>query len=183
MPIKTKWNAPWKIGGWASIGEGLLLERIWYLQYLHHTHPKYLPLLQRPAVFFTKRLSINTLSDNTTLYSKCATLYTIGLWRKLKSCDKKHDCLLKICSPPKGRFFLFSGLQLHGVALRDTVHLYSVTSYFLLYPLLYGAVLSDSVIDKWALHFFLLHQSTIVYWFRHKPLTTWLISNYDLRKT
>ncbi len=39
----------------------------------------------------------------------------------------------------------FSGLQLYGVALRDTVHLYHVTSYFLLYPLLYGVALSDSV--------------------------------------
>ena len=34
---------------------------------------------------------------------------------------------------------------LYGVALRDTVHLYHVTSYFLLYPLLYGVALSDSV--------------------------------------
>ncbi len=39
----------------------------------------------------------------------------------------------------------FSGLQLYGVALRDTVHLYHVTSYFLLHPLLYGVALSDSV--------------------------------------
>ncbi len=38
-----------------------------------------------------------------------------------------------------------SGLQLFGVALRDTVHLYHVTSYFLLYPLLYGVARSDSV--------------------------------------
>ncbi len=45
----------------------------------------------------------------------------------------------------------FSGLQLYGVALRDTVHLYHVTSYFLLYPLLYGVALSDSVISTDAL--------------------------------
>ncbi len=35
--------------------------------------------------------------------------------------------------------------QLYGVAQRDTVHLYHVTRYFLLYPLLYGVALSDSV--------------------------------------
>ena len=38
-----------------------------------------------------------------------------------------------------------SVLQLYGVAQHDTVHLYHVTSYFLLYPLLYGVALSDSV--------------------------------------
>ncbi len=72
----------------------------------------------------------NTLADS-------ATPYLIGLWRKVKSCDQKHGCLLKI---------FFPGLQLYGVALRDTVHFDHVTSYFLLCPLLYGVSLSDSVL-------------------------------------
>ncbi len=39
----------------------------------------------------------------------------------------------------------FPGLQLYGVALRDTIHFDHVTSHFLLCPLLYGVALSDSV--------------------------------------
>ncbi len=33
-----------------------------------------------------------TLSDSAAPYSKCATPYAIGLWRKWKSCDQKHGC-------------------------------------------------------------------------------------------
>ncbi len=39
----------------------------------------------------------------------------------------------------------FSGLQLYGVAQRDTVHLSLVPIFFLIYPLLSGVALSDSV--------------------------------------
>ncbi len=37
------------------------------------------------------------------------------------------------------------GLQLYGVVLHDTIHFYHATNYLLLFPLLYGLALSDSV--------------------------------------
>ena len=52
---------------------------------------------------------------------------------------------MKIFSPHKAVILWFPGLQLYGVALRDTVHFDHVTSYFLLCPLLYGVALSDSM--------------------------------------
>ncbi len=55
--------------------------------------------------FWVFAVTANTLADSATPYSYCATPYTIGLWRKLKSCDQKHGCLLKIFSPPKGSFW------------------------------------------------------------------------------
>ncbi len=94
--------------------------------------------------FLLHVLTCVTLSDSATPYSKCATPYTIGLWRKWKSCDQKHGFHSEIFLSTWSQFLLdfttlwLSGLQLYGVVLRDTVHLYHVTSYFLLYPLLYG---------------------------------------------
>ncbi len=67
--------------------------------------------------------SIITLSDSTAPYSNHATSYTIGFVRKDKTYGQKH-----------------------GVALHDTILMYHVTSYFLLYPLLYGIALSESLI-------------------------------------
>ncbi len=58
---------------------------------LHHLNFRSLP------VWHSSVPSLVTLGDSATPYSKCATPYTIGLSRKVKSCDQKHGCLLKIC--------------------------------------------------------------------------------------
>ncbi len=61
-------------------------------------------------------------------------------------CITNMSALLPCLAQWKKFILWFSGVQMYGATLRDTVHLYHVTSYFLLYPLIYGITLSDSMI-------------------------------------
>ena len=60
----------------------------------------------------------NTLADSMTPYSKCTTAYTVGLLRKLKSCDQKHGCLFKGAARLKYNFVDARGtrscIRVHG---------------------------------------------------------------------
>ena len=78
-----------------------------------------------------------TLSDSATPYT------TRYIYEEIKVMWSKTWLPAKDFLSIQRQWFL--GLQLYGVTLRNTIHFYHVINYFLLYPLLYGVVLLDSV--------------------------------------
>ncbi len=111
----------------------------------------------------------STLSDSSAPYSKCATPYTIGLWRKYKSCDQKHGCHSEIF------------VDHHcTVSHRTTSYsLYHVTRYlfFILYCMV-SRYWAESIDEAHFLHYFKFyaHFMKISFWPRDHRWEKWIQS-------